>query len=115
MARWADDLWVLVRTPLSPGVRLLLKILLAEHFYGRRLKLVRSRAAEAFGFRVAAQDGLVALRPILKFVGVEMPTKRRVREPLGEKEVLTGRVVHKVYHHQLNLLFFLLLDLGLLQ
>ena len=98
VARWADDLWVLVKMPVSAGVRLLLQSFLAERFYGHRLMLVRSRTAEAFGFGGAQQDGLVALRPILKFVGVEMPEKQKVREPLGEGCVLQGKIAHKVYH-----------------
>ena len=99
MARWADDLWVFLRLPISPGVKLMLRVLLAERFYGHRLKLVRSRAAEAFGFRVGAWHGLVAVRPVLKFVGVEMPSSRKYRRPLGNDEnVLRGRVAHKVYH-----------------
>ena len=54
--RWLDDLFLAWDESVSPEMAWILQVLRAPRFYGRKLLLKDTKKAEAFGFRVKADQ-----------------------------------------------------------
>jgi len=71
--RWPDDVLLVTETMCSPALEYFLRVITSPHFYGKRLLLKPVAQAEAFGFRIAIKDGLLELRPKLKYGASPLP------------------------------------------
>lgn len=66
--RWADDFLIIYRQSTRRRLLEILLILEDESFYGGRLRLLLSRKAIAFGFRVELDGECMAMRNALGFI-----------------------------------------------